>query len=157
MTVERGDLSPGVYGGRVIVDTDVNALSMDVLMSVADDNGSGDVGVVYLLLTNLDDPDQVRQVVLRTQLGELDYHFDDLPGGRYDIFAGTDADNDSLICDAGEACGAYLTTDSPIELVLDGDVEDLDFPMEYLVSFLAQFSQSTQATETLTPRRRPVD
>ena len=57
-----------------------------------------------------------------------------MPPGRYQIIAGTDADNDLFICDPGEACGAWLTTDRPLVLEPDADLSDIDFPIEYLVS-----------------------
>ncbi len=34
-----------------------------------------------------------------------------LPEGDYEIWAGTDNDNDFFICDDGETCGAYQTMD----------------------------------------------
>ncbi len=58
--------------------------------------------------------------------------------------AGTDADNDFLICDAGEACGAWLTVDQPIRIQLEKDASELDFPVEYLVSLPA--TRSTGST-----------
>ena len=60
-------------------------------------------------------------------------------GGRYEIVAGSDADNDLFICDSGEACGAWLTLDQPIRLTPDADRSDLDFPVEYQV-FLPELS-----------------
>ncbi len=59
--------------------------------------------------------------------------------------AGTDADNDLFICDAGEACGAWLTVDQPIRIKLDNDVTNVDFPVEYLVS-LPTITSTEQAT-----------
>ena len=58
--------------------------------------------------------------------------------------AGTDADNDLLICDAGEACGAYLTVDQPIRLEVDADLEGLDFPVEYRINIPTLDSLSDQ-------------
>ena len=58
----------------------------------------------------------------------------DIPAGDYEIVAGTDTDNDLLICDAGDACGALLTIDQPVRLTLDQDTSELDFPVEYLIS-----------------------
>ena len=69
--------------------------------------------------------------------------------------AGTDADNDFYICDAGEACGAWLTVDQPIRISLDSDVTNLDFPVEYLVSLPT--INSTEQPAVIKSRRRAVE
>ena len=51
--------------------------------------------------------------------------------GRYIVAAGTDRDNDRLICESGEACGIFPLVDSPAELVVDGDLFSVDFPVAY--------------------------
>ena len=45
-----------------------------------------------------------------------------------------DADNDLFICDAGEACGAWLALDQPKLLDLKEDASGIDFPIDYLVT-----------------------
>ncbi len=45
--------------------------------------------------------------------GEYDYTFNNVGAGQYWIYAGSDSDNDALICDPGEACGAFRTLDAP--------------------------------------------
>ena len=62
------------------------------------------------------------------------YRFDSVQEGRYQIIAGSDADNDLIICDPGEACGALLTVDQPLVIEIDGNRADLDFPVEYQVA-----------------------
>jgi serine protease len=62
------------------------------------------------------------------------FRFTDVPAGRYELVAGTDADNDLVICDSGEACGAWLTIDQPLPIELEGNRSELDFPVEYLVN-----------------------
>ena len=60
------------------------------------------------------------------------YTFTDVAPGRYELIAGTDADNDFLICDPGEACGQYLTLDAPVEVIVAGDTQDLSFDISYV-------------------------
>ena len=57
-----------------------------------------------------------------------------MEAGPYESIAGSDADNDFIICDPGEACGALLTVDQPIVIDVQNDRENLDFPIEYLVA-----------------------
>ena len=42
----------------------------------------------------------------------------DVAPGTYELVVGSDMDNDSFICDAGEACGTYptLNDEQPIEI-----------------------------------------
>jgi serine protease len=54
--------------------------------------------------------------------------------GSYQLIAGTDSDNDLLICDGGEACGAWLTTDRPQSFELDRNREDFDFSVDFQVA-----------------------
>jgi serine protease len=89
---------------------------------------------VYILVYDAGLDDLVDQAVARVQDGRYDFSFPSLAAGRYQVFAGSDADNDLFICDAGEACGAWLTTDQPGEINLDRDRDDVVFPVDYLIS-----------------------
>ena len=66
--------------------------------------------------------------------------------------AGSDAANDLFICDAGEACGAWLTLDQPILIQLDSDRDGIDFPVEYLVS-LPVIQGAAAATPSVPPAK----
>ena len=131
--VSRASLAPGIYEGSLRASSSANELSIRVLASVADVLES-DLGQIYLLLI---DPSQEAPVA--QTLGELDggtyrFAFPSVPSGTYQIFAGTDLDNDLLICDAGEACGAYLTIDQPLTVTIDRDRSDLDFPIDFFIA-----------------------
>ena len=76
----------------------------------------------------------VAQAVSSANEGRYAFEFTGIAPGLYNVFAGSDVDNDLLICDAGEACGAWLTTDQPILIELESDIQDIDFPVEYLVA-----------------------
>jgi serine protease len=64
----------------------------------------------------------------------------------YEVFAGSDSNNNARICDAGESCGAYLTTDEPIKIEVSQDRNDLDFISGYAVN-LADFQTATGEVE----------
>jgi serine protease len=72
--------------------------------------------------------------------------------------AGSDADNDLFICDAGEACGAWLTVDQPLEINLDANREDINFPVDYVISIPtiadSKAGPSADASAALAQRRR---
>jgi len=133
VAVDRGGLSAGVYSAEITARSSVNTLSVKVIMAV----GGGqiaDVGVVYILLYEQAAEDPVAQVAVTAREGLYQYAFDNLPRGRYQVFAGSDADNDLLICDAGEACGSWLTVDQPGSIDLASNLDGIDFPIDYQIA-----------------------
>ena len=87
-----------------------------------------------MLLLDADTLQTVQESAVLAQNGSYDFSFEDVEAGAYVIVAGTDSDNDVLICDPGEACGAYLTIDQPLTENFEADRSDIDFPIEYLIS-----------------------
>lgn len=132
--VDRSNLAPGLYSAQITAASDVNDISASILLSVIDVASAGDVGVLYVLLIASESGEAIAQHVTTGKSGSYSFHFEDIPEGDYEIFAGTDADNDLIICDAGEACGAYLTVVQPLQLDVDSDKRELDFPIEYQIS-----------------------
>jgi serine protease len=134
VSVDRAGLQAGVYGAELLAQSSVNSLIVRVLLTVAGEESSANVGVVYVLLFDPPAQEPVAQFAARGERGTYPFIFRDIPAGDYEIVAGSDADNDLFICDAGEACGAWLTLDQPILIQLDSDRSDIEFPVEYLVS-----------------------
>ena len=66
--------------------------------------------------------------------GRYSYLFSNVETGTYSIYAGTDSDNDGYIGDAGEAIGAYISLDQPVDLDVDGNLSDLDFATSFNVN-----------------------
>ena len=133
VAVERAGLSAGVYSAQITARSNINTLDIRVIMSV----GTGvaaDVGVVYILLYEQEAEEPVAQGSAVARNGRYDFAFTDVPRGHYQLFAGSDADNDLLICDAGEACGSWLTVDQPIVIDLESDRDNIDFPVDYLIA-----------------------
>lgn len=131
--VARDELSPGIYEGTLRASSSANDLELRALVSVTDAQNSN-LGQVYLLLVAPDSDTAVVQTLGEPDGNNYRFNFPRVPTGRYQIFAGTDFDNDLFICDAGEACGAYLTIDQPLTVTIDADRDDLDFPIEYFIS-----------------------
>ncbi|MDZ7783487.1 MAG: S8 family peptidase [Halioglobus sp.] len=156
--VDREGIAPGVYTATITIDSSVNMLSVRVFMSIGGDLTASDVGVVYILLLDTEDESVINQFVSGGDDGMYPFRFDGVEAGSYEIIAGSDADNDLFICDAGEACGAWLTIDQPIVIELDGDTGGVDFPVDYQVALpnLTGTGQPSAVTETarpLEPRR----
>lgn len=132
--VTRDDLSVGTYAAELTAVSDVNTLTINILLSVAASSTGGDVGLVYLLLVDSATQELVAQFDASRQRDNYRFAFADIPAGSYEFIAGTDADNDLFICDPGEACGAYLTLDQPVLVDLQTNLEGVSFPVEYRVT-----------------------
>ena len=144
--VSRENLPAGLYSGEISAVSDINTVTVSVLMSVVDEATGGNVGLVYVLLVDSQTEQTLAQSNAPFTAGTYTYQFNNIPSGNYEISAGTDADNDAFICDAGEACGSYLTIDQPIDIELTSDLVDIDFPVEYRVNLpsLNQLSKQEQ-------------
>jgi serine protease len=136
VTVDRAGLAVGVYSAAISARSSVNTLTIGVIMSVGD-SSAADVGVVYILLYEQGVEEPVAQATASANSGRYDFTFSNVPRGQYQVFAGSDADNDLLICDPGEACGSWLTVDQPIVIELASDRDDIDFPVDYQIAIPA--------------------
>jgi len=134
VSVDRSALQDGTHSGSITARAGGDEIVIRVLLSVGRSGDAADVGLVYILLHDLEQDRTYDQVAAGSASGLYRYRFDQVPPGRYEIVAGSDADNDLFICDPGEACGSWLTIDQPIVLEPESNLEDLDFPIEYLVS-----------------------
>ena len=155
--VDRTGIPAGVYGGELTIISSVNTTSVSVLMSVVDQNSGGDVGRVYLLLLDPQTGEISAQAEATSNNGEYQFEFRGIDSGTYELSAGSDTDNDLFICDAGEACGSYLTADQPILIDLNADLEGIDFPLEFLISIPTVDATELQVIEPqqrTTPKRK---
>lgn len=146
VSVDRTNLAPGIYSAEINAHSSVNNLAVMVLASAGGVKTSADLGVIYILLYDPVLNETVAQQAITSNGFNYPFQFIDIPSGDYEIVAGTDADNDLFICDAGEACGAWLTVDQPIRITLNSDISDLNFPVDYQVSL----PTDSNTTATLT-------
>lgn len=155
VSVDRGGLAQGVYAAEITVTSSANAATVRVFMSVGNPGSRADVGAVYILLYDPVNDETVAEVAATAEEGRYRFRFDNVPPGEYELVAGSDADNDLFICDAGEACGAWLTLDQPIRLAPDSDRSELDFPVEYQ-AFLPDVAPAATSVETGVARGYPL-
>lgn len=157
VSVTRGELQDGVYSANITIDSTANSGTVRVFMAVGNNGIEADVGSVYVLLYDAITEETIAQVSSTAESGRYSFRFSNIPAGNYQLIAGSDADNDQFICDAGEACGAWLTLDQPITFTIDSDRSDLEFPVEYQV-FLPDLSPASVSTAVpvATPRRAGI-
>ncbi len=141
VTVERSGLSDGLYSGQIMAQSTINVVNISVVMSVGTVGMGNDVGYVYVLLIDTITGNVIDQTEPGAAGGTYAYAFSNVAAGTYNIVAGTDADNDFVICDAGEACGAFITIDQPIQIDLNSNMTSLDFPIGYVVALPSTMSE----------------
>jgi serine protease len=142
----------GVFRATITIDSDSNSLGVEVQTERSSLDLSADAGYTYLILTDESGTETRFQTSLAVDRGSYAYRFDNVAPGRYRLYAGSDSDNDSLICEDGESCGLYPTLDRAVTLEVDADIDGLDFvtgfPAEVPVNPAMQDSATTEGTST---------
>jgi serine protease len=150
LTVDRANLPDGLYTTTLTFTSNANTVQVPVIMQIAQNLATGDVGPQYVLLVEPATLQTKGQAVaVRLDDGRYSYRFENIPAGTYQIFAGSDLNNDGFICDSGESCGAYLTLDKPIQVQVNGNRSDLDFASGFTANLTAPTAPTTQAQSGL--------
>jgi serine protease len=111
---------------------DTNAtVSATISVIVNTVNVSPDAGRIYVLLIDPITGDEVYSAEQDPVDGEYAYSITGVEPGDYYILAGSDLDNNLLICEAGESCGSYPTMGDAAVLSVDGDMTNLDFDISF--------------------------
>lgn len=157
ISVERSGLPDGPYQGSVTFTADSGTeLVIQVSMYQGLNVSTEGAGHLWILLLN-EDFALVDQVDLEPDLnGNYDYQFTGVPAGDYYLVAGTDSDNDLVLCDAGEVCGAYPTVGLASKVRLTADTSGADF-LVLMGSALAREASASQQSLSSGPviLRRP--
>jgi serine protease len=134
VAVDRDGQPEGTYYDTITFTASEGAeKEVAVAMRVASEEEGRDTGYYYILLMDPETYETIGQVETDGSDDGYEYSFQGLShGDSYVIFAGTDPDNDYIICGNGEACGAYLSMDSPVELTVESDLSGIDFTTDAL-------------------------
>ena len=101
---------------------DDGRLTIPVTQQTGDSLNDRNAGRHYVLLVPTgDDQETAQQQVVEADSGQYRFAFDDVPRGEYFLVAGTDTDNNGLICESGEACAEYPVNGLPEPLVFNGE------------------------------------
>ncbi len=127
INLDRSGLADNAYQATLTFATDANNVTVNLLMQVSSVNLAADAGLHYVVLVGEDNQAIPESVVVLVDDGEYPFRLANVPPGQSRLFAGTDSDDDAILCDAGEACGAYPALDSPEILSISADLTDLNF------------------------------
>ena len=149
--VTRTGMSDGTYSAQIDIASHAGTLRVPVNVQVrAGPPMASNAGYHYALLIDPDSGDTEYETTATAANGVYTYQFTNVASGTYELYAGTDADNDEIICDEGEACGAYLTKEQPTQITINSSRTLLDFTSGFDVSIR---SQSAAADEDRSPPR----
>ena len=127
LTVDRTGLADGVYRGTVTVDGAASDLTLSVSMQVNTGAPDADAGIQFVIAVDSNNT-TVAETIATNVGGSYSYTITRVPAdGPVSIIAGTDSDDDGFLCDAGEACGAFRTIDTPNRVETDDNQVGLDF------------------------------
>jgi serine protease len=130
ITIDREQLPVGSHLSSIVISSNAGDALIQVILQQPDPDtlATGNAGLHYILLVNADNGAVEQQQIADAVSGEYLYRFTAVPAGNYQIIAGSDADNDFFICDAGEACGAWPVLDNqPAIIQLRQNLNGIDF------------------------------
>jgi len=145
VTVTRAGLPDGTYNALITFVSEANTVEIPVNMRIRQNmlGMDPDAGLQYILLVDSTNDETVDQFLAKTAKGTYEYRFSAVAPGSYRIYSGTDLDNDFSVGDAGEASGAYRSTDQPTVLNIDRNRSGLDFVTEFNVDIPGSETKGT--------------
>jgi serine protease len=120
-------------------------------------SATANFGPVYVLLIDPDTGAVVTDVLATWSGGRYTWRFDGWERPRLQVLAGGDLDNDTLVCQRGEPCGAYPLLSSSGDasvITLTGPRSDLDFEVAPLSGMSPQSLSAGTAPATPVNHRR---
>lgn len=135
--LNRTNLSVGTFTATITITTNANVVKIPVIWQVGDPNATGNAGFHYVLLIDPRTSETIQEITTSASQGIYSYQFKQVPQGTYLIVAGTDFNNDGLVCDIGEACGAFLTVSRPTSLEVNANRHEINFNTGFNVNFLS--------------------
>lgn len=127
VSVDRGALSGGRHTDTVMLGCAGRYVGLPVTVQAAGTGLEADAGRLYVLLIDADSGTIAARAEASVVAGRYDFEFPDVRVGRYRLVAGTDVDNDGLICGLGESCGRYVDGEADEVLYVDGRENVIEF------------------------------
>ncbi|MEZ5543210.1 MAG: S8 family serine peptidase [Pseudomonadota bacterium] len=127
VSVSRNRLAEGTYTATITISSSANSIQVPVIMQVTLLNQDADAGYHYILLIDQASGVPKYQASAAAANGVYQYTLNGVAAGTYELLAGTDLDNDGIICVGSEACGGYISLDQLTPVTVAADRTGLDF------------------------------
>jgi serine protease len=156
--VDRTQLpDDGTFLGSVRFESTANDVSVSVVLQRSELDFQADAGLHYVVLVEVGRNETVAGTMVSAANGEYAFTITHVPAGQYRLFAGSDLDNDGFICDAGEACGAYRTLDSPEIISVNRSLSNLDFVSGFRTNLFSPSADGErQGLQVIELRQAPI-
>lgn len=138
LSLDASGLSKGVYSETITVDyqygsTPTNASqAFNIRLYIGELDTLGEVSKMVARLVDVDADKTIMDVPLNS---DFSFEFTNIPKGNYQVFAGTDIDNDGYVCSQAEVCGAYPYLIDRETILLDKDTDQIDIYVNMLSAF----------------------
>ena len=132
ISIDKDGLSPGIYSSSVKFTSNAGETILPVIFRVLEPNQilHGNVGNIYLHLTNIETNEVTKINVLEPVNGEYAFNFPHVAAGKYTLKAGNDLDNNGVLCEGAEGCGHY-GGDAETILQINADTSGINFDLRY--------------------------
>jgi len=138
LAADRSSLLPGVYGASVEFVSAVNTVTVTVSLLVDSNRRALPAAIEPVWIGVLSAPETplagnnltVAVIPFSAVSGVNQFDFTDIEDGTYIVIAGTDIDNDNIMCEPGELCGAYPDFAGLHSVSIDAETDFLSFPLE---------------------------
>ncbi len=161
LSIDRSGLGNGTY--QTVIDIPFtrsgspDSLGVTATMQVGTQSADGQLTTQYVLLVDADTEEDLQTVFAEPQGNTRTFRFDRVEPGNYFIYSGTDVDNDQLICQTGESCGAFPSLLERRSVSVQGsDVGGLDILVD-IVGSIGASDMDAQSTGGGARRRQPVN
>ena len=132
LDVDTAGFSDGFYTVLASFLSDTGStVSASITVIVNSVDVSPDAGRIYVFLIDPITGNEVYFAERDPIDGEYSYSITGVDPGNYYLLAGSDLDNNSLVCEAGESCGTYPTSTDAAVISVNGDMINLDFDISF--------------------------
>jgi serine protease len=157
LTADRTQVpADGSYAAQVTFESDIPGGAPFVVSAVMQRftvNPEANAGRQYIVVYHPATNTTINGVSRLPENGVYTFSIPNVGPGEYQIYAGTDSDNDNFLCDGGEACGAFRVLEFPETLTVDGSRSGIDFVSGFRANL---FNTSAAAAATATTSARGV-
>lgn len=131
IAVDRSQLSAGVYNETLMLITSEGLSNIAVTAQALPESYPNISSELTVIATGTDVLTAISATTINSFLNTSEFNLNGLAGSTYYLYVGTDLDNDGVICETGEVCGAFGSVSSPTQLdARFGNQSELEITLE---------------------------